>query len=338
MADPVVIWGAGAIGGTVGAFLARAGHPVLFVDVVEEHVKRVAQHGLAIEGPIAEFTSPPIPSVTPAGMTGRYKLIILAVKSYHTEEATRTLLPHLAEDGAIVSFQNGLNELTIASIAGRARTIGAFVNFSADYLEPGRITYGARSPLRLGELDGSTTPRLAALHAMIRDFESDCEITGDIFGYLWGKSAYAALLAYTALTNERMEDLMADPAHRPALRGVIGEVLTVAAADGARPVGFQGFDPAAFLSGDIAAMDASIEANRAFKMRSAKKHSGYWRDLAVRKRPTDITAQMAPVRAIAKRRGIAMPLVDCLLDRIAEIEQGQRPQGLELAAEVQRLV
>ena len=338
MAEPMVIWGAGAIGGTVGAFLARAGHPVMFVDVVADHVRRVAEAGLTIEGPIAQFTSPAIPSVTPDQMRGKHKLIVLAVKSYHTAEATRAILPFLADDGAIVSFQNGLNELTIAGIAGRERTIGAFVNFSADYLEAGRITYGARSPLRIGELDGAISPRVEALARTVRDFETDCEVTDNIFGYLWGKSAYAALLGYTALTNERMEDLMADPRHRPAICQVIREVLLVGQADGARPLGFQGYDPAAFLSGDKAAMEASLDANRVFKQRSAKKHSGYWRDLAVRKRPTDITAQMAPVRAIAKQRGIAMPLVDAMLDRIGAIEQGKRPQGIELAEEVRALL
>lgn len=337
MAEPILIWGAGAIGGTVGAFLARAGHPVLLVDVVAEHVRAVNEGGMAIEGPIAAF-SVPMRAVTPDALTGHFRTILLAVKSYHTAEATRALLPHLAEDGAVASFQNGLNELTIAEIAGRGRTIGAFVNFSADYLGPGRITYGARSPLRLGELGGRITPRVQALCATIRDFESDAEVTDNIFGYLWGKSAYAALLGYTALTNERMEDLIADPAHRPAISGAIREVLRVGQAEGVRPLGFQGFDPAAFLGDDVAAMEASLDANLVFKRRSAKKHSGYWRDLAVRKRPTDLAAQMAPVRAIAERRGIAMPLVDAMLARIGDIEQGRRVQGIELADEVRRLL
>lgn len=332
--EPIVIWGAGAIGGTVGAFLARAGQDVLLVDIVEEHVRQVAKEGLTIEGPIAAFTTP-VRAVTPDALAGRrFRTILLAVKSYHTEPATRALLPHLAEDGAVASFQNGLNELVIAEIAGRARTIGAFVNFASDYLGPGRITYGGRSPMRVGELDGRDSPRVRALAAALRDFEPDTEVTDNVVGYLWGKSAYSALLAYTALTNERMEDIIADPAHRPALHGLIREVLLVGAAEGARPLGFHGFDPAAFLANDVAAMDASLNANAASKRGSAKKHSGYWRDLAVRKRPTDIAAQMAPVLAIARRHGLAMPLVDRVLAGIADIEQGRRMQGLALAEEV----
>ena len=55
----VVIWGAGAIGGTIGAHLLRAGQDVLFVDVVAEHVAAINAGGLRIEGPVAEFTCPP---------------------------------------------------------------------------------------------------------------------------------------------------------------------------------------------------------------------------------------------------------------------------------------
>ncbi len=48
-------------------------------------------------------------------------------------------------------MQNGLNELVIADIVGKARTVGAFVNFGADYLEPGLILYGGRGAVVVGE-------------------------------------------------------------------------------------------------------------------------------------------------------------------------------------------
>ena len=69
----------------------------------------------------------------------------------------------LAPDGCVVSLQNGLNELVIAEVVGAQRTVGAFVNFSADYLEPGLIHFGGPGTFVIGELDGSLTPRLAEL-------------------------------------------------------------------------------------------------------------------------------------------------------------------------------
>jgi ketopantoate reductase len=58
MAAPVLIWGTGAIGGSVGAWLKRAGHEVTFVDVVPDHVAAFENpaHGLQITGPVEAFT------------------------------------------------------------------------------------------------------------------------------------------------------------------------------------------------------------------------------------------------------------------------------------------
>ncbi|MGH7086362.1 MAG: ketopantoate reductase family protein, partial [Acetobacteraceae bacterium] len=159
----MVIWGAGAIGGTIGAYLERAGRDVLFVDIDRRHVQEIKAGRLCIEGPIDNFTTGGDAAV-PEDVTGAHKLIILAVKAHHTETAIRELAPHLAADGAVVSCQNGLNELMIAGLVGRSRTIGAFVNFMGDTLEPGRILYGARGAVVVGELDGAHLPRTAALH------------------------------------------------------------------------------------------------------------------------------------------------------------------------------
>src|SRR5262249_28625292 len=131
-----LVWGAGAIGGTLGAYLARAGHDVTLVDVVAEHVAAINRSGLTISGPIAAFTTP-LPAFTPDTLRGTWDTIILATKAHHTEAAASALLPHLTPTGCVISAQNGLNELTIAQLVGEARTVGAFVNFGADYMEPG---------------------------------------------------------------------------------------------------------------------------------------------------------------------------------------------------------
>jgi 2-dehydropantoate 2-reductase len=336
MAESIVIWGAGAIGGTIGAHLARAGHEVLFVDVVPEHVAAIAAGRLAVEGPVAAFTTGGA-AATPDRMRGRHKLILLAVKAHHTETATRALAPFLAEDGAVVSCQNGLNELVIAEIVGRNRTIGAFVNFGADYLKPGRILYGGRGAVVVGELDGARTPRIEALHALLQVFEPDAVLSDNVFGYLWGKAAYGGILKASALTNDSIADFIADPARKPLILALVREILRVAAAEAVTPIGFDGFDPHAFAGTDDAAIADTMARMVAYNRRSAKSHSGVWRDLAVRKRPTDVAAQLAPVRAAARRHGIPTPMADKLVALIGAIEAGQRPIGGPLADELGRL-
>jgi 2-dehydropantoate 2-reductase len=336
MAEPVVIWGAGAIGGTIGAHLIRAGHDVLFVDVAEDHVARMAAAGLTIEGLIAAFTVA-ARAVLPGQFTGTHRCILLAVKAHHTEAATRMLAPHLAADGMAVSCQNGLNELVIAGIVGARRTIGAFVNFSGDWMGPGVIAYAGRGAVVVGELDGAVTARLQALHRLLQDFEPQAQLTDNIFGYLWGKIAYGAVLAASALTDETMADFIANPRMRPSIVAVVREIMQVAVAEGVRPVGFHGFEPLPFLHGDLDGIEASIAANLEFRKRSAKLRSGFWRDLSVRRRPTDAGAQIAPVQAAARRHGIAMPVCDALVTLIADIEQGRRGIGAVAAEELLRI-
>jgi 2-dehydropantoate 2-reductase len=336
---PILVWGAGAIGGTIGAYLARAGHPVVLVDVVAEHVAAVEQRGLAIEGPIEEFTQH-TPCFTPDRLHGRYRRTVLCVKAQHTAVAAAAMRPFLAEDGYVVSAQNGLNERVIADIVGRERTIGAFVNFGADYLGPGRVFYGGRGAVVVGEIDGRMTPRLAALHETLLDFEPGAITTDNIWGYLWGKLAYGALLFATALTNDSIADALALPQYFALYRALGAEILRVAAAEKVRPEGFNGFHPAAFHAGaDPAATRCSIDDMVAHNRRSAKSHSGIWRDLAVRKRKTEVDAQIAVVSEIAASHGLTTPLADRLVRLIHEIEDARRPMdrgNLDTLAEAAR--
>jgi 2-dehydropantoate 2-reductase len=126
-----LVWGAGAIGGTMGAYLARAGHDVTLVDTVEEHVAAINSAGLRITGPIATFTQR-VPAFTPETVAGEWDNIILATKAHHTDIAARALRPHLSAAGCVISAQNGLNEIIVADVVGSERTVGAFVNFGAD--------------------------------------------------------------------------------------------------------------------------------------------------------------------------------------------------------------
>jgi len=134
MSGPILIWGAGAIGGTLGAAFIRAGHEVVFVDNAAEHVAAINANGLRIDGPIFQ-DAVKANAFTPEDLKGKFDRIFLCVKAHHTEAAAKALLPHVADDGYVVSAQNGLNETVISEVIGEHRVIGCFVNFGADYLE-----------------------------------------------------------------------------------------------------------------------------------------------------------------------------------------------------------
>jgi 2-dehydropantoate 2-reductase len=314
------VFGAGAIGGTVGAHMLRGGESVLFVDKDVEHVRTMRERGLTVRGFSETFTVP-VEATTPDDLPSRLDTVLLACKAPATEDAVRSFADRLSPDGCVVSLQNGLNELVISRLVGEPRTIGAFVNFSADYLEPGLIHFGGRGTFVIGELDGSLTPRLQQLQLALGHWGTVSQ-TDNIWGYLWGKQAYGAMLFATALTNDSMADAI--DAHRAAMVSLASEVLRVAAGLGIQPRGFDGFEPQAITSPDHSVVAASLDRLVALRRTDEKTHSGVWRDLAVRKRRTEVEAHFRPIVVHAANLGFDVPLLERMIDMIHEIEDGRR--------------
>jgi 2-dehydropantoate 2-reductase len=336
MSGPILIWGAGAIGGTLGAAFIRAGHAVIFVDREAAHVDAINARGLRIEGPIVQDTVE-AQAFLPSDLTGSFDRIFLCVKAHHTRDAASALLPHLAADGYVVSAQNGLNELIIAEVIGDVRTIGCFVNFGADYLEPGVVHYSGHGAVVIGELDGKRTPRIEGLHRLMQDFEPKAVLTDNIWGFLWGKLIYGALLFATALTDDSIADVFANQRYRPVLTALALEAGAIAEANGITPEAFDGFDPSAFAPGSPATSTSrSFDDMAAHNRRSTKSHSGIWRDLAIRKRKTEVDAQIRPIVEIGRKLGLDAPLTARTVEMIHEIEDGKRPLALANLDELAR--
>ncbi len=323
----LLVWGAGAIGGTIGGFLARAGYDPLLVDTDSKHISAIRSRGLRIEGPIAQFVSEPR-ACLPTEVTGQFQTVLLCVKAQHTQSAVTELLPYVAADGYVVSMQNGLNERVISEELGADRTVGAFVNFGADCVAPGEIIYGGRGALVIGELDGRVSDRVVELQKMLRHFEEGVSVTGNIFGYLWGKLAYSSILFGTALSDLGMDVALASPQWTPLWHGLAAESLAVAAAEGIKPEGFNGFKPEAYLpGGTMAHRRASLDGMIAFRRTSTKQHSGMWRDMAVRNRKTEVDEQPGLIVQIGKKHGLECPLLKKLVSFVHEVESGARTRS-----------
>lgn len=308
--------GAGAIGGTVGAHLVRGGHQVLFCDADAAHVEAMNAHGLSIEGPVNEFTvegTAVVPGDLPARLDG---VVLVAVKTHHTRAAAELLRGRLADDAVVVSLQNGLTADVLTDAVGPGRVLSCFVNFGADYLRPGVIVQGNVGTFRIGELDGAMTPRL---HEIAQALPYAQE-TDSITGYLWGKEAYGAMLFAGAVSDLSIADHLEDPRFRPLMLAVAREVLAQAPV---RPLGFDGFDP-----DDL---EGSLERLVAFNRGSAKSHSGIYRDLMVRRRPTEVGEQIDVLTG---------PLTHYVAALIRAIERGERTceeANLVLLAAYERL-
>jgi 2-dehydropantoate 2-reductase len=311
-----VVLGCGAIGGTVAAGLVRDGHDVLVSDTDPAVVAAINARGLRIEGPVESFTVA-VPATAPDGLPPRLDgPVLVAVKAQHTAAAAAVLAGRLHGAGYVVSVQNGLNAGILADAVGPERVVEACVNFGADVLEPGVVLRGNRATFVVGELDGRRTDRVRSLAADI----ADAQVTEHVLGYLWAKQAYGAMLAVTGVSDLPIADVLGDPRYQPLLLEVARQVLAEAPVP---PVPFDGFDPAD-LSGSLARLEQ-------FNRRSAKTHSGIYRDLALLHRPTEVPAILG---------GHGGALVRRVVELVQAIEQGRRScsrANLDLLAAHERL-
>jgi 2-dehydropantoate 2-reductase len=324
----LTIVGAGAIGGVTGAYLIKAGHDVTFVDLVDEHVQTINERGLTIEGIRGDFTVP-AHAIHPRDLQGPLEAVIIAVKALHTETAARQMLPYLAQDGYIVSLQNGLNEEAIAAIVGQERTVGAHINWAATYLEPGRIRHGGSGSFYVGELDGRTTPRLEQLHETFSAF-TETHITDNIWGYLWSKHSLGSINYFTALADDDFADILEGEANRRTAIATVAESMETAARHGIRLQSFDGFAPdlmrpktAEEWKRAVDSFDEMLEIQR----HHLQRRTGIWRDLAIRKRKTEVDLRIVDIARRGRSVGVDMSLNERLADLIHEIEAGKRPQS-----------
>jgi 2-dehydropantoate 2-reductase len=321
---PITIVGAGAIGGTVGAFLTDAGYDVTLVDIVPEHVQAMNERGLRITGLRGDRTFP-VKAVVADDLRGPLGVTFLCVKGHFTEPAMQQIGPLLAPDGYILSLQNGLNEEIIARHVGAERTVGAFVHFGADYIEPGLIQLGNEQTIHPGELDGTITPRLRAIQTTLSHV-MPVELTTNIWGYLWGKLVYGAMAFAISSVDAPVPAVIDNPLGLRICRAASSEAYAVARSQADTLEWIGEFDPNAFAPGDdFDARSTAALTSMADAMRSSiKQHMGIWRDLKIKKRKTEVDMQTAVIVAKGAEQGIPTPVNAAVLQVIHEIESGQR--------------
>jgi 2-dehydropantoate 2-reductase len=332
----IAVVGAGAIGGTVGAYLDDAGYDVTLVDVASEHVRAINERGLRITGVRGERTFRP-PAILIDDLKGPLGVVFLCVKGHFTEGAMDRIEPLLAPEGFVLSLQNGLNEALIAERVGAGWTVGAFVHFGADLIEPGLIQLGYEETIYVGELDGSITPRVEALKAAL-EHAMPTRVTVNIWGFLWGKLVFGATGFVVSCVDAPVAEVIDDPLGRSLCRAASAEAYLVARThvDRVEPIG--GFEPEKFAPGaswEVRANETLMALADAWRD-SIKQHMGIWRDLRVKRRKTEVDMQVGQIVATGREYGVPTPVNAAVMEIVHEIEGGEREMGWENLEEIYR--
>lgn len=322
-ARPILIVGAGGIGGIVGAHLIDQGEEVVFADSNAAHVDAINRNGLRIVGVRPMHVRPA--AYRPEETEGAFSRVVLAVKAKDTGRALDLVAARLAPDGWVLPLQNGLGMLDVAARVGAARVVGGVIAIGACYDSPGVVGFFGAGDTHVGEIDGRASARTERLAQMLARIHKT-SATGNILGHAWGKLALGAAYAATALADADVLPLYRRADAQAVLTPLVREVARTAAANGVTIEPADGIDPAAFLDRDDAELWAGqIAAWRRYK----NERTGIWRDLAIRKQPTEVPALFLPVVAAGERAGVATPRLRRLLESFGEVESGRRRLGLD---------
>jgi 2-dehydropantoate 2-reductase len=229
---PIAVMGAGAVGCYFGGMLARAGAPVTLIGR-PRHVDAVARAGLWIESPaFREFV--PVQAAADPAAAREAALILLAVKTPDTPDATRALAPHLASDAIVVSLQNGVDNARQIRVYLTQRIIPSVVYVSAEMVGPGRVKHNGRGDLVIGTPRGEAPgPELEDIAALFIQAAVPCRVSAYIEADLWAKlTMNCAFNAISALGRARYGRIAGNQAAREVMEQAVLETMAVARAHG----------------------------------------------------------------------------------------------------------
>lgn len=181
------IYGAGSLGTVLGAYMTKNGADVVLINRNKEHVAVLKEKGAHITGTV-DFTTP-VKAITPDEMEGTYDVFFLMTKQLFNKEVVTFLKPFLAEDGVIVTFQNGIPEPGIAEIVGKDHTMGCVVEWGATLSEPGVCILTSEPDslsFHMGKMEGISDEQVNAVKELL---EKMCPVymEDNLLGARWSK-------------------------------------------------------------------------------------------------------------------------------------------------------
>ena len=325
----VCIYGAGAIGGFLGARLGAQGHAV---SAVARGATRaaLAADGLRLQLADREVRAPVAAAEDPARL-GPQDLVVIAVKTPALPAVAARIAPLLGPDTTVLTAMNGVPWWFFSGMpgphAGRrlacldpdgaiaraipvAHVVGCVVHASCTTPAPGVVRHVMGQGLIVGEPAGGESARTTALAAALCAAGFECrvspQIQQDIWYKLWGNMTMNPVSALTGATVDRILD---DPLANGFCQNVMREAKAIGAAIGC-PI------------------EQTVEDRNAVTRKLGAFKTSMLQDVEAGK-PLEIDALLTVVREIAGHAGVAAPNLDALLGvtRVFARVHGLYPQA-----------
>lgn len=232
----IAILGAGALGCAIGAALTEAGHETWLLNRSAAHVEAMRRHGLRVDDDKGT-RQVAVRATTRADEAGAVDLVVVLVKSFHTEAAMRGAMALMGPDTLVLSLQNGLgHEEVLADIVGRERVLAGKTYVGGVMRAPGHIQSGvAGKATYIGELDGRVTERVQAIAGAFNAAGLATTVSDNIVGTMWDKLLVnVATGAVTGITGLTYGQLYGEPLLEQTALAAVAEAMAVAHAAGVR--------------------------------------------------------------------------------------------------------
>ena len=294
----ICIYGAGAMGTSLGELFLRQGIGCDFVTRNSAHVEALRQQGKS--------------ALLPEEMAEPYDIIFLATKQRENRQIAEFLDAFLAADGALVTVQNGLPEKELAEVLGADRIYGCALGWGAELKDAGVVRVTSEEyHLALGAFGRGE--RLGEISELLG---SVCSVTvGELAEIRYAKlvvnAAFSTLSAISGLTFGELAKK-----HKKQVIALMREVIAVAKAYGCEKLVQNGHDILKLFRSPLASLILPMAMKKHREIRS-----GMLRDLnAGRKCDVDFVAG-AVVKA-GKDKGIDCPKLARAVALVHDIENG----------------
>jgi len=288
----IVIVGAGAMGSVYAALLADSGNEVWAIDLWQEHLDAINDHGLQVSGASGERMVRNIQVSTRAADAGPCDLVVIATKASAVGAAARSLTTNLTDETLVLTIQNGLGagERISKNLDSANILLGVAGGFGASVPEPGHVHHNGMELIRLGEMVGGMSERLERVAKVWQDAGFNVKTFADINQLIWEKFICNVALSGAAAAFDRtLGEVMDDPVTWEIAKKLGLEAYRVGKAKG---IHFSFDDPVQYVSD--------------FGSKMPKAKPSMLLDLMAKRR-TEIDAINGMVPVVAKEQGLDAP-------------------------------
>ena len=324
------IYGAGSLGTILGAFISKAGEPVELINRNKAHVEALNALGAKVVGTM-QFEQK-VTAYTPDQMSGEYDIIFLMTKQQNNKEVVQMLKGFLAPDGVLVTFQNGLPEMQIASVLGEARVLGCTVAWGATMQSPGVCELTSEPDalsFSLGSISSTRSRHFDKVKELLEKMGT-VDVEENFIGTRWSKLLInAAFSGMSAVLGCTFGEAAGPKESRRIVQALIKECIDVCAAGGIRIEPVQGKDIVKLLDykGSVKKALSFFIIPLAIRKHSRLKAS-MLQDLEKGKL-TEVDAINGAVSDYGRKVGVPTPMNDKVVEIIHGIERGELKPGFD---------